>query len=154
MTDATDDESPTPDEQRLLDELGGALPDDPPPAGLHERADQLVALVDVERELAELLARPAEMAGMRGGDGGAALTFGTADGEVAVDVTVDRASIAGQVLAGALVAVGLATRAGVLAVARPDGLGRFAFAAVPPGPARLTLQDATSREVVTDWFTI
>jgi hypothetical protein len=152
-TDAPDGGVPTPDEQRLLDALRRAVPDEQPPPGFISRAEQLLTYLDLERDLAELLEQPAEPVGMRGGDSGAALAFGTADGSVAIDVTVDRATVTAQVLAGAVVSVGLETRTGVVAVTSPDPLGRFAFHDVAPGPTRLSLRRTTTA-VVTDWFLV
>ena len=152
-TDAPDGVVPTPDEERLLDALRRALPDERPPPGFLSRAEQLLTYLDLERDLAELLEQPAEPAGMRGGGSGAARAFGTAAGSVAIDVTVARAPVAAQVLAGALVSVTLEARAGVVAVTSPDPLGRFAFHDVAPGPARLTLR-LTTTAVVTDWFLV
>jgi hypothetical protein len=151
MTNAPDSGAATPDEQRLLDALRRALPLDRLPPGLLERAEQLVTYLDVDRELAELLAQPAEAAGMRGGGSGTALTFGTADGTVSVDVTVDRTTVSGQVLAGAPMEVDLEPRSGPVAVGEVDELGSFAFYDVLPGPTRLILR-TPAREVVTDWF--
>ena len=161
MTDAPDDSTSAADEQPLLAALGRALPRDPVPEGLVDRAVQLVAFHDVDRELAALLEHPSELVGMRGdAQAGTTLAFGTPQGTLALEVSQEQQGLQGQLLAGAVTEVDLESRSGVVATAPVDTLGRFTFDAVPAGPTRLRLHStahdtpaaASPEVVVTDWF--
>jgi hypothetical protein len=147
-----DDESLSAQEARLLAELGRALGSDPIPAGLVERAEELLALKDLDSALVELLDRSAaEPAGMRGGTARTRLEFEVGDGSVALELVPERDRLVGQVLAGELTAVALERRTGVVATAEVDELGRFSFDHVAAGPARLRLVGGAA-PVTTDWF--
>ena len=148
------DEAQSDEDARLIARLGEALGPDLPPPGLVARAEGLVAFAEVDRELAELLdpAR-AEPAGVRGPAGvDTALVFEVADGSIAVELTVERDRLRGQVLAGSPAEVVLEPLAGPARTCPVDALGRFAFDQPAAGPTRLRLRDGSTRPVTTDWF--
>lgn len=168
MTDAREPEI-SPVEGHLMAELREVLDPDPAPAGLIERAEGLVAFMDVDRDLAALLEESSsELAGTRGGAApGTQLTFETADGAVSVEAVITRDRVAGQLLPGQLLPgqllsgqvlsgtrseVTLERLSGDPIVASVDELGRFAFDNPPPGPARLRWPVSTTRSATSDWF--
>ena len=150
--DVTDDR--TAGERHLMRRLGDALGPDEPPAGLVERLDALYALADLDRDLAELLA-PAEVeaAGVRGVTApGEPLLFESAGGAVAIEVTLTASGIRGQIVGDEAGEVTLERVTGERVTAPVDGLGRFAFDTVAPGPVRLRLAGSARLPVTTDWF--
>ncbi|WP_203985786.1 hypothetical protein, partial [Virgisporangium aurantiacum] len=114
-------------DERLLADLGRALPPDPAPPGLADRADALFAVRDLDGGLAELLEpEAAEPAGVRGGDIGTdQLTFEL--GAVTVELTVGPNRIAGRVLGAGPWTVTLEHPTGTPASTPAGDLGEFAF---------------------------
>jgi hypothetical protein len=155
MSDAADGE-PTPADDRLLAELAAMLGRDMPPDGLVERATGLLAWIDVDHELAQLLDEPdLEAAGIRGAPTANALaTFEVGDGSVVVELTFDDGRLIGQLLAGAPTRVSLERLDGDVVEAVVDEVGRFVFAEVRVGPARLRWSTSSQRPVLTDWFMV
>lgn len=155
MSDASDDER-TPADDRLLADLAAMLGPDTPPDGLVERAAGLVDWIDFDHELAQLLDEPdLEAAGVRGTTtAGTSATFEVGDGSVVVELTFDDDRLIGQVLAGAPTAVSLERLDGYVVEAAVDEVGRFVFAEVTVGPARLRWTTPTERPVLTDWFMV
>ena len=152
MNGQRDDEAMPAEEARLLEALGRALGPDPIPAGLADRAEELIILRDLDAAVLELLDQQvAEPAGMRGGAISGRLQFEAADGSVALELTVEPDRIVGQVLAGDLTEVALERREGVVATSGVDELGRFSFDPATPGPGRLRMVGAAV-PIVTDWF--
>jgi hypothetical protein len=136
----------------LLAELDTVLAPDPLPAGLIERAEGLVDFMGTDRELVELL--EGEPVGVRG-TSGAELAFATETGSLSVELTEERGELRGQLLAGEVTGVGLQRPTGETTTVEVDELGRFRFAAVPAGPARLVLRvPGTDRPATTDWFVL
>ncbi len=152
MNGEPDPAQPADQEAGLLAALGHALGADSPPAGLVDRARELLDLAHLDAELVELLDRTAaEPAGMRGATGTDRLEFASRDGSVALELELDRYRLVGQVLAGDPATVALVRPTGVVDTAIVDGLGRFSFDRVPPGPVRLRLLGGAGTPV-TDWF--
>jgi hypothetical protein len=136
----------------MLADLDAALGPDPLPAGLIERAEGLVDFMDTDRELLELL--DGEPAGVRGA-AGTELAFETGTGSLSLELSQEPGGLRGQILAGEVVSAGLQRPSGDTTSAEVDELGRFRFAPVPSGPARLTLRlSGTDRPVTTDWFVL
>lgn len=154
MSDATDDESLSDREGRLLAGLRAALGPDPVPAGLIGRAEGLIAFIDADRELVQLLEEgAAELVGTRGAVASqTVLEFELADSSVSVEVTPDRDRLSGQVLSGALSEVTLERLDGAAERCEVDELGRFSFQHAVAGPARLRLLGGSATPLVTDWF--
>ena len=160
MTDAPhpdvprDVPEPSPDDARLLEELGAVLRPDPVPPQLLSRAEALVELLDLDHDLAALQeAGPAELAGTRGAGTTAGLLFERPDGSVALEVHVGREELTGQLLAGDAQEVVLERLSGEPVAATVDELGAFTFGRVAPGPVRLRLPSA-ARPLTTDWFLV
>ena len=150
--DAFQDDALTPEQTRLLADLGRALGPDPLPPGLIERAEQLLAYRDLDAELAALRDEAAtEPAGLRGGASTTRLRFDLADGSVAVELDPQRDRLSGQVLAGEVTEAVLERPSGGEERSTVDDLGRFAFRAVPSGPTRLRLH-GPGLSVTTEWF--
>lgn len=151
-----------PEDATLLAALGRALGPDESPAGLVDRAIELLAFADVDAELAALLTDAAdqelaEPAGVRGGaPAPTLLTFGSDDGEVTVEIELGAGEVHGLVVGAAPATVELARADGSSVAAPVDALGRFSFTALPPGPARLVVPGpgATGTTVVTAWFVV
>ena len=139
-------------DDRLLADLGRALPPDPAPPGLADRADALFAVRDLDGGLAELLEPgAAEPAGVRGGDAGTdQLTFEI--GDVTLELTVERNRITGRVLAAGPWMVTLERPSGEVAGTQAGDLGEFAFEAPAAGPTRLRLDGPPRPPIHTDWF--
>jgi hypothetical protein len=153
MSDGYDDETLSEDEARLLADLARALGPDVPPAGLVTRAEGLVAFMDVDRELVELLDEAAaEPVGSRGTSTSGRLGFELGNGSISLEVSFDGEVPEGQVLSGNVVAVSLEGLGGVLDSSAVDALGRFSLRSVPTGPVRLRLEDGSGRPLATDWF--
>jgi hypothetical protein len=152
MSDASREDALPAEDAGLLAELSEALGRDPLPAGLLDRAEGLLAWMDVERELAGLLDdADVELAGTRGGVT-TGLVFATPGGDVAVEVTFEDGGLAGQVLAGEPASVLLERSDGSTTTVPVDELGRFGVQRPDRGPVRLHLPAAPGRTVVTDWF--
>lgn len=139
-------------DERLLADLGRALPPDPAPPGLADRADALFAVRDLDGGLAELLEpEAAEPAGVRGGEAGTDhLTFEI--GAVTLELTVGQNRITGRVLAAGPWTVTLEHPSGEVASAPAGELGDFAFEATVEGPIRLRLNRPAGASTRTDWF--
>jgi hypothetical protein len=151
----SDDHDPRRDDQddELLADLGRALDPDPLPEGLVTRAEGLVVWADVDADLEVLLEQPtSDMAGVRGQAHGSTTTYRLA--EVSVEVAVEAARVGGQVLSGTVDAVTLERVARREASTVVDDLGRFAFDAVPTGPARLVLERHAADPLATEWFLV
>ncbi len=146
----------------LLAALGRALGPDELPAGLVDRAIELLAFADVDVELAALLSDATdgdlvELAGTRGGAAAPTLlTFGSDDGEVTVEVELGAGEVHGLLVGAAPATVELARADGSSVAAPVDALGQFTFTALPPGPARLVVPGPgpTGTTVVTAWFVV
>ncbi len=157
MADPEDDVPAGADDVALLRELGGALGPDELPAGLVDRALELLAVADLDAELTALLeqaADDAELADVRGFASTAEpVTFVSPDGAVTVEVEVDRDVVQGLLIGSDASIVTLERTVGASVDAPVDALGRFTFAALASGPARLRVRvvDAT---VTTDWFVV
>jgi hypothetical protein len=107
----------------------------------------------IDAELAELVFDSAtELTGVRSEDTARQVTFQAPGVEIEVMVIDDATRrIIGQLIPGAEMAVELHSSDRVLAT-RSDGLGRFAFDEVLPGPVRLTILGDEGQPVVhTDW---
>lgn len=150
------EDPPSEREEALLAELRRALGHDAAPEGLVERAAGLVAFADVDRELDELLREVStETAGVRGpGDDNRPRLFEIGDGTVACELAIHPHRLDGQMLSGNVASVALVRLAGPGAFVPVDDLGQFSFQHVPPGPARLRLDDGSARDLVTDWFVV
>jgi hypothetical protein len=155
-------EDPRTDEHTLLRDLGSALGPDPLPAGLLDRAEQLILLRDLDADLAEQLDDvAAEPAGARGAVTGSAgqLWFAVADGSVTVEIRPGRRGTGGTlslegVLHGDLAdTVDLLNTTGLVSSTSPDPMGRFTIDAAPDGPLSLRLHFGT-RVVRTGWFVL
>ena len=154
MSDERDPDEPTEDERQLLAALDRALPSDRMPAGMTQRADALVSMLDLDRDLAALLEAPdPELVGMRGGAAlSEALRFEVGDGAIAVEVTIERKALSGTVLRGDLTEVVLEGSAGDLHTSSVDAFGQFEFPATTEHILRLRLVTTSARSVTTDWF--
>lgn len=150
------DELPTGDAE-LLRALGAALGPDDLPAGLVDRALELLAVADLDRELTALLeqaASAAEPTGVRGENATAEpVTFSSPDGAITVEVELDRDTIRGQLIGPDAAVVTLERTTGASLDAVVDALGRFTFAELAPGPARLRVRVADAA-ITTDWFVV
>jgi len=155
VTDETPDDDPVP--ARLLRELGAALGQDRLPAGLVERAEQLVDFLDFDRTLVALLEESGtELVGVRGATdeaGRPQLSFESADRSVSLELVLDRDALRGQLLAGTVTEVVLERPDRTVQPAAVSELGRFDFGPVSAGPARLRLGSA-AHAVTSDWFTL
>ncbi len=155
MTSDFEPEQLSADDARLLADLGQALGRDDPPEGLVGRAEGLVAFMDVDRELVELLdAAAAEPVGSRGLGVSDRLAFELADGSVSLELSLDGHVLAGQILSGGVVEVTVLRLDGEVATSTVDDLGQFSLRPVPAGPVRLRLRDGSGRTLVTDWFLV
>jgi len=158
MSDEHDehDQAMTDEDARLLAELGRALGPGTHPPGLIERVNALVEFADFDRQLAQLLETgTAELVGTRGPAAATpAMRFEVAGGSVAVEVTVVRGRLDGQVTAGAIAEVVLEHLSGSATTATVDELGRFSFEQPETGPVRLSLRGVRPgpEPVATDWF--
>lgn len=154
LTDEPDDR-PDARDQALLDALASALGPTDPDDDLVDRCHGLLAWLDVDAELAELLEQaPAELAGTRGGGTSADLEFTVDDGTCVIEVKVVDGRIRGQILGAAPDQVTLRVVTGVTAPAPVDDLGSFEIADPPPGSARIELDLGAGRRIHTDWFVI
>lgn len=163
MTDDArpDDPADAPDQrdQALLAALGRALgratEGDTSDADLVGRCEGLLAWMDVDAELAELLEQAApELAGTRGSDRGPGMEFSLADGSCLIEVDVVDGAVRGQVLGVRPERLVLRIVTGVLEAADVDALGAFEIAAPPPGSARIEIDLDGGRRIHTDWFVI
>lgn len=151
--DALPDDAPDERDRALLRDLAGALgrPDD---ADLIRRCEGLLAWVDVDAELAELLEQaPVELAGTRGGATPEQLEFSLDDGTCVIEVRVADGSVRGQILGVNPQHVVLRVVTGVTSPADVDAVGSFEIHDPPAGSARLEL-DLDGRRIHTDWFVI
>lgn len=154
MSDATD-EPMAAEDATLLVELGRALGPDLPPEGMLVRAEGLVAFMDVDAELVELLDEAAETVGARGVGGDVRqLSFELDNGSVSIEVVLERDHMVGQVLAGDITEASLEGLDGPTATSAIDDLGRFSLRGNPSGPVRLRLRDGSGRALVTGWFLV
>jgi hypothetical protein len=155
MSDSSDAGS-TPADDRLLADLARVLGPDAPPDGLFERATGLVEWIDVDHDLAQLLDEAdLEAAGTRGTPATDTLaTFEVDDGSVVIELVLDDGRLVGHVLAGALSTIRLERVNHDAVDAVVDDVGRFVFAEVAPGPARLRWSTSSERPVITDWFVV
>lgn len=141
---------------RLMAELGRALGPAPSDDDLIARCEGLLAWIDVEADLAELLEQsPAELAGTRGGPGEpSALEFSVADGTCIVELRVEDGSLHGQVVGPAPAAVAIRVVTGLVEPAPVDELGMFTIDRPPSGSARVEIEFPDGRRIHTDWFVI
>lgn len=148
------DESMSAEEARLLSRLGGAIGADPPPAGMAQRVEGLLAFREVDRELLELLQdAAAEPAGMRGAVArDERLAFDLGAGQVSLELVPERDGLHGQVLSGDVADVVLERVSAEPQTTPVDAIGTFFFARPGPGPARLRLKVRSGAPVTTDWF--
>jgi hypothetical protein len=152
MNDELDGDSLSTQEARLLAALGRALGPDPLPHLLVERAEELLAVMDLDSALVKLIDQAtAEPAGMRGETTHTRLEFAVGDGSIALELVAEPDRLTGQVLAGEPAEVALESPSGVQATVAVDELGRFTFQHVRAGPARLRLLGGATAPV-TDWF--
>lgn len=154
MTEASNLGEPSEDELWFLDALRRAIPADRVPDGLIQRSVGLVSLMDLDRDLAELLesAEP-ELIGMRGGsDQVEALRFEMAEGGVSIELVLERDAIVGTVLAGDVDQVVLESGEGDLHTSRVDSVGQFELPTTAVRVLRLRLLHPTARPITTDWF--
>lgn len=154
-----DDRTDTPDalderDRALLTALARALGtvDD---TDLIARSAGLLAWIDVDAELAELLERPpAELAGTRGDAAAADLEFTIDDGTCVIEVSVGGGTVRGVVLGVAPERVSLRSVTGELHDAEFDAVGTFTITASISGTARVELELGEERRIHTDWFVI
>ncbi|MEP7115836.1 MAG: hypothetical protein ABI862_21405 [Ilumatobacteraceae bacterium] len=154
MTNA-DDEMPSSDRILMLalaDAIGGSRP----PIDLVAHCEGLLAWIDVESELAELLDQPvAEAAGTRGAATSApSLEFSVMDGTCVIEITPSADVLRGQVLGGDAELVVVRTTAGATKSSTVDSLGAFEISNPPAGTIRLEFDLAEGRRICTDWFVV
>lgn len=151
--DALPDDAPDERDRALLRDLAGALgrSDD---TDLIRRCEGLLAWVDVDAELAELLEQaPAELAGTRGASTPDQLEFSLDDGTCVIEVQIAGGVMRGQILGVSPQQVVLRVVTGVTSPADVDAGGSFEISDPPPGSARIEL-DLAGRRIHTDWFVI
>jgi hypothetical protein len=150
------DEEMSATDKALMKALAEAIGGLQPPIDLATRSEGLIAWLDVDAELAELLEQPmTEAAGIRGSSAATpVLEFTVADGSCVVEVSVVDDAISGQLLGGEADEVGLRTSAGAVSSAPIDELGAFTFINPPSGAVRLEIDLRQGRRIHTDWFTV
>ena len=136
----------------LADAIGGPVP----PIDLVAHCEGLLAWIDVESELAELLDQPvAEAAGTRGAAASATpLEFSVMDGTCVIEITPSDDVLSGQVLGGEAQAVVVRTTTGASQSSTVDSLGAFEISNPATGTIRLEFDFADGRRIHTDWFVI
>ena len=152
-----DDERPDAADATMLAALGHALGSDPVPAGLTERAIELLAMADADVALVRLLEEADNGlvgAGSRGDGGTAApVVYTSPDGSVTIEVELDERGLHGLVLGADASTVRLVTAAGATDDAPVEALGRFRFDDATRGPARLHVT-STVGTFSTEWFVV
>jgi hypothetical protein len=147
-----DDEMSTPD-RALLRALAEALGEQPP-ADLTERCEGLLAWIDVDAELAELLDEAAPT-GVRGSGGSAStLEFTIADRTCVIELVVSPRKLSGHVLGAHAPLATARTVDGAAESAPIDEHGGFELIDPPPGTTRIELDLEDGRRIHTDWFVI
>jgi hypothetical protein len=141
---------------RLLAELGRALGPAPSDDDLIARCEGLLAWIDMEAELAEMLERtPAELAGTRGDAGEpSGLEFSVTDGSCVVELRLEDGALHGQVVGPLPESVAVRVVTGLVEPALIDELGMFTIDRPPAGSARVEIQFPDGRRIHTDWFVI
>jgi hypothetical protein len=143
-------------DKALMKALAEAIGGLQPPIDLATRSEGLLAWLDVDAELAELLDQPmTEAAGIRGSSTATpVLEFSVADGSCVVEVSVADDAITGQLLGGEAAEVVLRTSSGAVSSAPIEELGAFTFNHPPSGALRLEIDLTEGRRIHTDWFTV
>jgi hypothetical protein len=122
---------------------------DPMPAGLPERVRLALALRGLESEVARLAVEEgSRLVGARGADQNRTLAFDSASLSIIVRTEENKdgsVRIDGWLAPPRPREIEMLTSAGTLS-ASSDGQGRFAFAEVPPGSARLVVLAATASD--------
>ena len=154
MTHA-DDEMSSSDRTLMLalaDAIGGPVP----PIDLVAHCEGLLAWIDVDSELAELLDQPvAEAVGTRGvAASTTSLEFSVMDGTCVIEITPSADVLSGQVLGGDAQAVAVRTTTGASQSSTVDSLGAFEISDPPTGTIRLEFEFVDGRRIHTDWFVI
>lgn len=154
MTSA--DEEMSSSDRTLMKALAEAIGGSQPPIGLTTRNQGLLAWIDVDAELAELLDQPVlETSGTRGVAGSTAtLEFTVADGTCVIEVTPAAGVIRGQLLGGDAQQVVVRTAAGTSQLSPIDELGQFEINNPPSGTIRLEFDLLEGRRIHSDWFVV
>ena len=143
----------TRNDDELLELLGRALREaDPVPEHVLEAARAASTWRTIDQELAELVFDSAtELIGVRSDDTARQLTFRAPGVEIEVMMVDDSSRrIIGQLVPPQTATVRLAGSDGETEQ-ESDGLGRFTFDGVPPGPVRLSVVIDAERVVTTEW---
>jgi hypothetical protein len=150
------DEEMSSSDRTLMQALAEAIGGSQPPIGLTERLQGLLAWIDVDAELAELLDQSAlEASGTRGTTGPAAtLEFTVADGTCVIEVMPSGGTIRGQLLGGVALQVVLRTATGASQLSPIDQLGQFEIRNPPSGALRLEFELLEGRRIHSDWFVV
>jgi hypothetical protein len=136
--------------------LAEAIGGQPPPIDLAARCEGLLAWIDVDSELADLLDQPvAEAAGTRGAaQPSTALEFAVDDGSCVIELTPSEDVLRGQVLGGEARVVIVRTTTATTLSSPVDDLGAFEITSPPSGTIRLEFELAEGRRIHTAWFVI
>lgn len=154
MTNADDELSAQ--DRALMQALAEAIGAPRPPTDLVARSQGLLAWLDVDAELAELLDQPvAETAGTRGSAPPATtLEFVVGDGTCVIELTPSPEALRGQLLGGDADTVVARATDGTTRSAPIDALGAFRIDAPPSGTTRLEFDLTDGRRIHTDWFVV
>jgi hypothetical protein len=120
---------------------------DPMPAGLPDRIRFALALRGLEREVAELVTEDQRLVGARGAEQSRTVTFDSDSLGIIIRIEENRngsVRIDGWLAPPQLREIEMQTQAEMLSVSS-DEQGRFAFAEVPRGTARLVVVGAAVR---------
>ena len=153
---SSDDEAMSASDQALMKALAEAIGRPRPPIDLAARCEGLLAWIDVDAELAELLDESAaEAAGTRGPAGSStALQFTVADGSVVIEVTASDDALHGQLLGAEAHDVIVRGADGNTHSVPVDELGGFSLAH-PQGAIRLEFELLVERRRIhTNWFVL
>ena len=121
---------------------------DPMPAGLPDRIRFALALRGLEREVAELVTEDQRLVGARGAEQSRTVTFDSASLSIVVRIeenTNGSVRVDGWLAPPQPREIEMQTSGETLNVST-DGQGRFAFAEVPPGSARLVVLAAAASD--------
>ncbi len=154
MSDADDEMSSS--DRLLMEALADAIGGPRPPIDLASRCEGLLAWIDVDSELAELLDQPiGEAVGTRGAvTSSTTFEFVVGDGSCVIEITPSGTGLHGQLLGGEAQSVVARTTAGAATSSLIDALGAFELSDELSGSIRLELELSDGRRIHTDWFVI